>query len=108
MTPAVVRAGWDLRTQNREEVFFAAGRILGHLARKGIEPEPAELATFFPLEPVVNVVVDDSNDTDQPFALVVVIQPPTAIPVMTTPGMIVFAFLLAGAGFLIARSRFSG
>jgi len=37
ITPAVVRAGWDLQTQIREEVFFTAGRIIvrGKLVSRG-------------------------------------------------------------------------
>lgn len=68
------------------------------------------LGTFFPLDTVVDIVVDGPpHSADQPFALVVVTQPPpTAIPALTTPGLIVFAFLLAGAGILIVRSRLLG
>jgi len=37
ITPAVLRAGWDLQTQIREEVFFTAGRIIvrGKLVTRG-------------------------------------------------------------------------
>jgi type I restriction enzyme R subunit len=37
ITPAVVRAGWDLQTQIREEVSFTAGRIIvrGKLVTRG-------------------------------------------------------------------------
>jgi len=28
ITPAIVRAGWDLSTQVREEVSFTAGRVI--------------------------------------------------------------------------------
>ncbi len=65
------------------------------------------MVTFFPSETVMDIVAPDLSVA--PFALVVVTQPPpTAIPAISVPGLIVFAFLLAGAGSLVVRSRFSG
>lgn len=62
------------------------------------------MGTLFPLSGVMEIAMDDPLDL--PFALVVVTQPPpTAIPAITSPGLIVFGFLLAGAGFLIVHSR---
>jgi type I site-specific restriction endonuclease len=40
ITPAVVKAGWDIQWQIREEVYFTKGRIIvrGKLVTRGKEP----------------------------------------------------------------------
>jgi len=42
ITPAVVKAGWDIQSQIREEVFFTRGRIIvrGKLGRPSTRRMP--------------------------------------------------------------------
>ena len=63
ITPAVVRAGWDLNTQVREQVHFTKGRIIvrGKLVTRGKDKFADYLLYYRPNFPIVVIEAKDNN-----------------------------------------------
>jgi len=63
ITPAVVGAGWDLRTQVREEVGFTAGRIIvrGKVYARGKQKRADYILYYKPGIPLVIIEAKDNN-----------------------------------------------
>ncbi len=63
ITPAVERAGWDVQSQIREEVFFTKGRIIvrGKLVTRG-KPKRADYILYYkPNIPIALIEAKDNN-----------------------------------------------
>ena len=63
VTPAIIRSGWDINTQLREEVTFTAGRIKvwGKLVARG-KPKRADYILYYkPNIPIALVEAKDNN-----------------------------------------------
>jgi type I restriction enzyme, R subunit len=61
ITPAVVKAGWDLDSQVREEVSFTKGRIIvrGKLVSRG-KPKRADYILYY--KPNIPIAVIEAKD----------------------------------------------
>ena len=61
ITPALVRAGWDLMTQIREEVYFTKGRVIvkGQKATRG-KPQFADYVLYY--KPGIPIAVIEAKD----------------------------------------------
>src|SRR5262249_49265802 len=65
ITPALDRAGWNLLTQVREEVYFTKGRVIvkGKLCSRG-EGKRADYVLYFkPNLPIAVIEAKDNNHT---------------------------------------------
>jgi len=63
ITPAVQRAGWDLQTQIREEVYFTKGRIIvrGKLVTRGKAKFADYILYYQPNIPIALIEAKDNN-----------------------------------------------
>ncbi|MFS8172942.1 EcoAI/FtnUII family type I restriction enzme subunit R [Vreelandella titanicae] len=63
ITPALVRAGWDIQTQIREEVTFTAGRIIvrGRLHTRGKKRRADYLLSFQKNQPIAVIEAKDNK-----------------------------------------------
>ena len=63
ITPAVERAGWDVVTQIREEVFFTNGRIIvhGNLVTLGKRKYADYILYYKPSIPIAIIEAKDNN-----------------------------------------------
>ena len=63
ITPAVVKAGWDVQSQIREEVFFTRGRIIvrGKLVTRGKAQRADYILYYKPNIPIALIEAKDNN-----------------------------------------------
>lgn len=63
ITPALVKAGWDVRTQIREEVNLTKGRVIvsGRIVRRGELKRADYLLDFKPGLPLAIIEAKDNN-----------------------------------------------
>jgi len=63
ITPALVKAGWDLHTQVREEVAFTKGRIIvrGKLVTRGKQKRADYILYYKPNIPIAVIEAKDNN-----------------------------------------------
>ena len=63
ITPAVVKAGWDIQSQIREEVFFTRGRIIvrGKLVTRGKAQRADYILYYKPNIPIALIEAKDNN-----------------------------------------------
>jgi type I restriction enzyme R subunit len=63
ITPSVVKAGWDLQSQIREEVFFTRGRIIvrGKLVTRGKAQHADYILYYKPNIPIALIEAKDNN-----------------------------------------------
>ncbi len=63
ITPAIVKAGWDLHRQVREEVFFTAGKIIvrGKLHTRGKAKRADYILYHKPNLPIAVIEAKDNN-----------------------------------------------
>lgn len=63
ITPAIVRAGWDIRAQIREEVSFTAGRIIvqGKIVTRGKSKRADYILYYKPNIPIAVIEAKDNN-----------------------------------------------
>lgn len=63
ITPAIEKAGWDVMTQMREEVFFTAGKIIvrGRTVRRGERKRADYVLSFRPNQPIAIVEAKDNT-----------------------------------------------
>ncbi|MCK4235686.1 MAG: DEAD/DEAH box helicase family protein [Candidatus Krumholzibacteria bacterium] len=63
ITPAILKAGWDLQTQIREEVTFTAGRVMvrGRIVSRGQAKRADYILYYKPNIPVAIVEAKDNN-----------------------------------------------
>ena len=63
ITPAVVRAGWDLHLQIREEVSFTAGRVIvrGKVVKRGESKRADYILYYKPNLPLAIIEAKDNN-----------------------------------------------
>lgn len=63
ITPAIVRAGWDLQHQIREEVSFTAGRVIvrGKVVKRGESKRADYILYYKPNLPLAIVEAKDNN-----------------------------------------------
>src|SRR5882757_6834972 len=63
ITPAVTKAGWDIDTQIREEVFFTKGRIIvrGKLVTRGQAKRADYVLYYKPNIPLALIEAKDNN-----------------------------------------------
>lgn len=65
ITPAIVKAGWDIETQIREEVSFTKGKVFvrGQLVKRG-DPKRADYILYYkPSIPIAVIEAKDNNHT---------------------------------------------
>lgn len=64
ITPAVVKAGWDVQSQVREEVFFTRGRIIvrGKLVTRGKAQRADYILYYKPNIPIALIEAKDNNN----------------------------------------------
>lgn len=64
ITPAVVKAGWDVQSQIREEVFFTRGRIIvrGKLVTRGKAQRADYILYYKPNIPIALIEAKDNNN----------------------------------------------
>jgi type I restriction enzyme R subunit len=64
ITPAVVKAGWDIQSQIREEVFFTRGRIIvrGKLVTRGKAQRADYILYYKPNIPIALIEAKDNNE----------------------------------------------
>ena len=64
ITPAVVKAGWDIQSQIREEVFFTRGRIIvrGKLVTRGKAQRADYILYYKPNIPIALIEAKDNNN----------------------------------------------
>lgn len=63
ITPSIVKSGWDLKKQIREEVFFTAGRIIihGKTIKRGKRKQADYILYYKPNIPLAVVEAKDNN-----------------------------------------------
>lgn len=63
ITPAIKKAGWDIKTQIREEVSFTAGKIFvrGKLAKRGKQKRADYILYYRPHLPLAIIEAKDNN-----------------------------------------------
>jgi type I restriction enzyme, R subunit len=64
ITPSVVKAGWDVQSQIREEVFFTRGRIIvrGKLVTRGKAQRADYILYYKPNIPIALIEAKDNNN----------------------------------------------
>jgi len=64
ITPAVLKAGWDVQSQIREEVFFTRGRIIvrGKLVTRGKAQRADYILYYKPNIPIALIEAKDNNN----------------------------------------------
>ena len=65
ITPAITRAGWNIETQVREEVYFTAGRIYvrGNQTKRGKGKKADYILYYKPNIPIAIIEAKDNNHT---------------------------------------------
>ena len=65
ITPALVKAGWDVQTQIREEVGFTKGRVIvsGRIQQRGEAKRADYVLSFKPNLPLAVIEAKDNNHT---------------------------------------------
>lgn len=63
ITPAVVKAGWDLLSQVREEVNFTKGRVIvrGRMVKRGTPKRADYILYYKPNIPIALIEAKDNN-----------------------------------------------
>jgi type I restriction enzyme R subunit len=64
ITPAVTKAGWDIQSQIREEVYFTKGRIIvrGKLITRGKAQRADYILYYKPNIPIALIEAKDNNE----------------------------------------------